>query len=388
MANEYNHSDRKDGKPVEPTKTKSRNTAANPPFSAQPPGFVYTARRSFEVEFSGTASEYFRIWIVNLFLTVLTLGIYAAWAKVRTRRYFYAHTTLAGYAFDYRADPWFILRGNLIIGTGLLLYLAAEAIWPLYSGMVLIAYYGLFPFLVYKSLRFNAYNSAYRNIRFRFRGSIKECYKIYLLIPILIPLSLGLIVPYWVFRRKKYFFENFSFGQSSNIFSGTAGPFYQAYSSAGLILIAFSMISAVGAFVFLSQQKNLVLPFGKTQQLFMLLPVIGFLAASVIFTFIQQFLFARLTNYCWKHSGLEGLHFDCQLKANRLLLIRVTNAIGIILSLGLLIPWAKIRRARYVLSSLTMISERSLDEFTASEESAESAIGEVATGFFDIDIGL
>jgi len=33
--------------------------------------------------FHGTGREYFKIWIVNLVLTIATLGIYAAWAKVR-----------------------------------------------------------------------------------------------------------------------------------------------------------------------------------------------------------------------------------------------------------------------------------------------------------------
>ncbi len=30
--------------------------------------------------FTGTPREYFGIWIVNVLLTILTLGIYSAWA--------------------------------------------------------------------------------------------------------------------------------------------------------------------------------------------------------------------------------------------------------------------------------------------------------------------
>ena len=44
--------------------------------------------------FHGQAGEYFRIWIVNICLTVITLGIYSAWAKVRRKRYFYSNTQL------------------------------------------------------------------------------------------------------------------------------------------------------------------------------------------------------------------------------------------------------------------------------------------------------
>jgi uncharacterized membrane protein YjgN (DUF898 family) len=67
---------------------------------------------------------------------------------------------------------------------------------------------------------------------------------------------------------------------------------------------------------------------------------------------------------------------------------RLTNLLVIIFSLGLLFPWARVRRARYLVGSLTLHSDRSLDTFAAVEQSAESAIGEAATGFFDIDIGL
>lgn len=41
------------------------------------------------IEFTGTAGEYFGIWIVNILLTIVTVGFYSAWAKVRRKRYFY-----------------------------------------------------------------------------------------------------------------------------------------------------------------------------------------------------------------------------------------------------------------------------------------------------------
>jgi hypothetical protein len=45
-------------------------------------------------QFTGSAREYFRIWIVNLFFTLVTLGVYSAWAKVRKKRYLYGNTRL------------------------------------------------------------------------------------------------------------------------------------------------------------------------------------------------------------------------------------------------------------------------------------------------------
>ena len=47
-----------------------------------------SARSIIQFEFTGDAKEFFRIWIVNLALSIVTLGIYSAWAKVRTQPLF------------------------------------------------------------------------------------------------------------------------------------------------------------------------------------------------------------------------------------------------------------------------------------------------------------
>jgi len=59
--------------------------------------------RTYPFEFHGKTGEYFKIWIVNLFLTIVTLYVYSAWAKVRTKRYFYGNTTVDGSSFEYHA---------------------------------------------------------------------------------------------------------------------------------------------------------------------------------------------------------------------------------------------------------------------------------------------
>ncbi len=80
-----------------------------------------------ELEFRGTAREYFRIWIVNLCLTLLTFGIFSAWAKVRKKRYSYSHTTIGGTPFQYLGQPIPILKGRLIAGAGFLIYYVSSS---------------------------------------------------------------------------------------------------------------------------------------------------------------------------------------------------------------------------------------------------------------------
>lgn len=113
-----------------------------------------------------------------------------------------------------------------------------------------------------------------------------------------------------------------------------------------------------------------------------------YLAMLILYTFVQQYLYANLMNYCWGQSTLWKLRFQSTLKVHQLLWIRTSNIIAIIFSLGLLIPWAKVRRTRYILNNLRIITDQSLDGFTAAVEPDESYYGEAATDFFDIEIGL
>jgi uncharacterized membrane protein YjgN (DUF898 family) len=338
--------------------------------------------------FTGTAGEYFRIWIVNIFLTVITLGIYAAWAKVRTRQYFYANTKLADQAFSYLGDPKAILKGNLIIGGGFVIYAIVKEFVPMLGGIIGILLYIAFPFLIYKSLRFNARNSAYRNIRFRFLGTLKESYKTYMLFPVLIPFTLGLIIPFWEFRRKKYFFNNLTFGKTAALFRGGPNPFYLAYVKVFLVFIGLGIVLAIFLGITSTFFKAFIgsgFPKGT-------IVVLLFLAYALFLAFIfavQQYFYAIFMNYCWENTRMGRLQFRSTLNASRLIWIRVSNLLAIIFSLGLLAPWAKIRRTGYILENLTVVSEGSLDTFTASLDSNEkNAIGDAATDFFDVDIGL
>ena len=109
---------------------------------------------NYKFKFTGSGSEYFRIWIVNVFLTVITLGIYLAWARVRTRQYFYANTFLADSSFEYLAKPRAILIGNAIILAAFALYSFSTNFNPGLAGFLVILYYILFPYVLYKALCF------------------------------------------------------------------------------------------------------------------------------------------------------------------------------------------------------------------------------------------
>ena len=56
------------------------------------------------LEFTGRGGEYFRVWIVNVLLSIVTLGFYTPWARRRTAQYFYSHTLVAGSPLEFTAQ--------------------------------------------------------------------------------------------------------------------------------------------------------------------------------------------------------------------------------------------------------------------------------------------
>ncbi len=342
--------------------------------------------------FSGKAGEYFRIWIVNIFLTVITAGIYSAWAKVRTRRYFYANTTIDGHAFDYLANPVSILKGHLIIGVLFVAYMLSGNFYPQWAFVFIILFYLFFPYLMYKSIKFYTHNSAYRNIRFHFDGTLWESYQLFLLVPILIPLTLGAAFPYWEHLKKRWFFENSAFGTTVNDFNGRAGFFYKTYFYSFLqmliIIAVFAGMAGVAAYsmgmVNQHQPPNMEMIVKKG----LLVGAVMYVVMIFGFTMIQQYVFSRVTNYCWQQSRIGQVKVKSQLKFRKLFWIRLTNIIAIICSIGLLIPWAKVRRSRYILSCMSLEYAGSLEDLTEGRGSGVSAVGDAAADFFDFDFGL
>jgi uncharacterized membrane protein YjgN (DUF898 family) len=349
--------------------------------------------RSYKVEFKGTAGEYFRIWVVNTCLTLLTCGVYLAWAKVRKRRYFYNATLLDGRPFSYTADPKAIFKGYLIIAVCVILINVTNFVHPLLNLVATLLFGVVFPFLIYKSLRFRARNTVYRNIPFRFQGEIGESYKIFFFSPILIPVTLGLFLPYWEYLRKRYFYANMGYGSAYPEFFGKPRFFYLFY------LIGMVMTGALVAVFFFFffplvssgiHETLMQLPPERWKAARMALTLItGMILAFAAMGLFKVFLYAKTTAHCLEHTTLGKVQFICSLSALRLLWIQAGNLVAVLFSVGLLAPWAQVRRHRYIAESITVVSDASLEEITAGiKQQNVAAVGDVATDFFDMEIGL
>jgi uncharacterized membrane protein YjgN (DUF898 family) len=341
--------------------------------------------RHLHPRFSGSATEYFKIWIVNTLLTIVTLGFYIPWAKVRTRRYFYLNTTLDDEPFDYLADPKKLFYGYLIVVVFLIGYNYLPTINPLFAlPFAIIAMFG-FPWIIYKSRRFFCRNSAYRNIRMRFNGELGESYAAYLGYPMLAGITLGIMMPHAFFKQKEFFFSNVAFGNIRSVFSARIGYFYKVYLIAGAIGIGLMVLM-------MACISGLTVATLDTEQVEVLSVILPFfilaLYAGMFLCF--QFVSVLITNHCWNHTSFPGhLHFNSRINPWKLIWIQLSNAIISLFSLGLLLPWAKVRVYRYRVSCLHAHARSDLSEVAAGiQNSDDGAMGDMAADQFDFEIGL
>jgi uncharacterized membrane protein YjgN (DUF898 family) len=344
--------------------------------------------REVAFEFTGRAGEYFRIWIVNVVLTLLTFGIYAAWAKVRTRRYFYANTLLGGKPFDFTGNPVAILKGNLIFGALFIGYNLLLQFYPLAALGAFVLMLAVFPWLIWKALRFRAHNTVHRNVRMRFHGTLGDAYKVYLWLGMLVPFTLGLILPYLGFRQKRYLLGHMAWGNSRAEMRGEPGFFYLTFFKAlGIQVLLFMLILAavIGIAVGLKAMDS-----GKPPAAFMVLASLGFYLPMFAVALYYQ---VKTNNYAINVTQWAGVgQIRSTVRARDLLWLYLSNAVAVLLSLGLLAPWAKVRIARYKASRTLLVVSGDPDQVAqeVAQEVAreESAFGDAGADAFDVEVGF
>jgi uncharacterized membrane protein YjgN (DUF898 family) len=322
-------------------------------------------------EFTGKAGEYFKIWIVNILLTILTLGIYSAWAKVRRKRYFYGNTSLQGAPFEYLAEPMQILKGRLIAFGLFVVYVVANNFAPPLAGVLALGFVVLFPWLVIRALTFNARYSAYRNIRFDFKSGYGKALGVHIGLPILSVFTIGIAYPAYSYHRSKFVVAQSGYGTTPFTFNATMGNFYVLYLLAMLILLGgMLLVGAIGAALSVLPKMASAAAAEPNPAFTVLSSFALMLAMALVFLTVRAYIETATANLVWNNVVSGANRFASTLDTKVMLWLYLSNAAAILFSLGLLIPWAQIRMTRYRLSQLKLLAAGDLDGFIAKEQQA------------------
>jgi uncharacterized membrane protein YjgN (DUF898 family) len=378
----------------------------------------------YQLSFTGTGSEYFKIWIVNLLLMLVTLGIYYPWAKVRKAKYLHRNMMLDGVAFDYHASGGTILKGTIIAG---LLYGAYHLIEGSGSGLgfllFVIAMCIALPWLLWKSMRFKLSVTSYRALPFSFKGGLKESYFVF--VPMVLynaailavfflfkpenavdnkdvqmtvlknlGFALGaasvlilLLTPLFHFMLKRYQHSHYQWTSLRTTFKLNLSKTYLEWL---LVLLPFVLIYfVIGILVFF-----FVSIFAKISQSFwpmlVLFPVVYFL--SLLGPAIFKAVFAsRFQNLIWNNTQAQGVRFKSDLSAISLAVLYSKNLLLLAITFGLYWPFALVNVIKQRAASITVIAAAPLMNLAAQHAATDkerNAVGDAVGELFDIDIAL
>jgi uncharacterized membrane protein YjgN (DUF898 family) len=304
------------------------------------------------LRFHGSGGELFGIFVVNVLLTLLTLGVYSFWAKVKTRHYLWGQTEFAGDRFSFHGTGrelligWLkavALFGGLVIITRMLLPTFwgnpnADA-----AGQILLAggFVILLPLAIIGSMRYRLSRTSWRGVRFSFHGEYRELLGIMLRSFLLMGLTLGLYLPYYQTNLRRFLSSHSRFGSASLTFDGEGSALLGRYVLALLLT----------------------------------LPTLGLV-------WLWYFAFQR--RYYWDRTSFAGAHFHCTVTGGGLFGLYAVNLAIIVLSLGLALPWATVRTRRYEMEHLVLQGPVDIEHITQQAQTA-TPTGEELSGFLDID---
>ena len=340
-------------------------------------------------QFTGNAKEWFGIWIVNLLLSIVTIGIYSAWAKVRSKKYFYNHTYVEGRNFDYHATGKQILIGRLIVIGAVIVFQVITAVLPVLGLLLLLALVVVFPWLIVRAMIFNARMSSYSNVRFGFVGTVGQAFLTFIVYPILTALTLYTTFPILDRAMKRFSINNHKLGQAQFKLEVGLGAFYKAFLVAIAWVVVVGLIGVVvTGFSFTEfgyAMDNADRAPGQAMKvigLFYLLFFAAFLPAAFIYQALTR-------NVVYNNTSLEGGHrFASNVTAPKLLWLAVSNMVVVVLTLFLMLPWAQVRMARYLAAHTGFIPGGSMDDFVTQQQAAGGAFGDAYTDLEGIDVGL
>jgi uncharacterized membrane protein YjgN (DUF898 family) len=350
--------------------------------------------------FSGSGAEYFRIWIVNLLLTVATLGIYSAWAKTRRLQYFYRNTHLAGASFDFRGDPKAILRGRILAVMLLAAYHYAFG-FSARAGIVTLALLlAAMPFLMRSALRFRLSNTWYRGLPFGFAGTAMGAYRVYLLpmVMFILPGALAALAgttpmlgfaallylgwPLMHGAMKRYQHGNLVYGDQRAAFTLTSADLAAPYVVTFLAGLGAFVVYGIVMYVVFSRRGadsgelgSAVLFIGGTAMLYLFFLVCGL------------FIMVRMNNMAWSDTGFPGVRIESAMRLRSWLRLQAVNVVLTLLTLGLFRPFAAVRSWRYRLAHARVEAPAGFEAATGvAQRRGVTAAGDGSAEFLGIDL--
>src|SRR5262249_35227678 len=243
---------------------------------------------------------------------------------------------------------------------------------------------------IHRARRYRLSRTRWRGIRGGLSGRSRGFAWTYLWTMVLVPLTLGWILPWRAVSLQKALFVETRFGDNAFTFTGLAGPLYRRFWLvwvSAIVLIATAAAAIGGILTFGARAAPTPRPVPTMQQLSAgqtaaIVAVV--LLALLIFAMIRAWYSARMLNYFAAHTKLQGVGFTLHATAPSLVWLAASNYLIRVLSLGLLSAITEARSMRYIVDRLSCDGAIAWDRI-AQNSDALPRRGEGLAEAFNVD---
>ena len=187
------------------------------------------------VMFSGERGEFRRLVTRGALLELITVGFYRFWLATDIRRHLWSHTSVDGDAFEYTGRGKELLIGFLFaLAIIVPIYLAYFLVgleaerFKAFASFPLVAFFYVFgQFAIYRARRYRLTRTVWRGVRFWMTGSGWAYAARAALWMLLMPLTLGLILPWREAALERYKMRHSHYGDLEGRFEGGGWEFFK-----------------------------------------------------------------------------------------------------------------------------------------------------------------
>lgn len=393
------------------------------------------------LEFTGGGGEYFRVWIVNVLLSIVTLGLYTPWARRRTAQYFYGHTQVAGSPLEFTAQQGKMVKGFVLLVLITLAYnIAANTGQDTAVALFLLAGAVLAPYIWASAMRFRLSATRWRGLRLQFAASWREVYTaswpVFALAlvwmgvvfglqalapeaaatvqelagdkpsprmpritaPMVGLVLLGLVLSVLCFIRLEYNYKSLLVLRTHlGAEPGRWKPVYLDFVKIWLATVAVFLLCVLGVGVLVAVLAGgsaaLLAGQDKRAGLWIVLAILfGLFALFFLLLLVsapaRAYREARMFQLLWNNIGLSQVaRFKCDLATRGYVGLRIRNLLFTLLTLGLYRPFARVSEYRMKLESVTLHVKGGADQVAGTlARQQEGGLGDALADAAGLDL--
>lgn len=341
-----------------------------------------------------------RLSAVNFVLRILTLGFYNFWGKTEVRKRIWSAVRIDGEPLHYSGTGRELFLGFLIVFflvvLPILLLSVAVALtfspesgaFDAYQVVLYAVVFFLTGFAIYRAQRYRLSRTTWRAIRASLAGTATNYARHYFLTGLLIPLTLGWIIPWRSTRLQALIVGDMRFGDRPFRFSARSGPLYPSFALLWLVVAVILVAAgvAISGVMMAEMEKVETWAGGEFKPSAAGIgQIIGVAAlAYVLYAIVSAWYRARQINHFAAHTHFDAATLESSVTGGGLMWISVSNILIVILSLGLLTPIAQARSARYLVERLRIMGPVRLDSISQTADQGPKR-GEGLAQAFDVD---